>query len=504
VAEFGPQTALIDGATGSQLTFAEARSVARAFGSGLLRLGANKGDVMAIVMPNSPDYVVTFLGASEAGLVVTTLNPVYTSHEIRGQLTNSEAKYVVTTSLLLPKVKEALGDSQAVVIVAAAQDSEPNLSLSSLLQDSGDMVASCDPPTSEDLCVLPYSSGTTGVPKGVMLTHANLVANMAQLNHPALDLMRDGETTICVLPLFHIFAMNVTMSNMLLNGGKLVTLPSFEPGQFLDAMLEHRPTFLHVAPPLVGFLASHPLVTEDHLSSLRQIFCAAAPAGPALIELFNRRAPDVRFREGYGMTEMAPAVTFVRGTHLVTGGSTGQLVPNSSMKVLDLVTGEELGVGETGELCFQGPQVMPGYFKNSEATASTLVDGWCHTGDIGYYNQDGMVFLVDRKKELIKVKGLQVAPAELENHIRGLEGVTDVAVIGVANARAGEVPRAYVVKGREGLTEEDVKNHVAAALSPHKHLAGGVEFLAQIPKSAAGKILRKDLKASYQQNINGA
>jgi len=190
-----------------------------------------------------------------------------------------------------------------------------------------------------------------------MLTHANLVANMAQLNHPALDLMEDGETTICVLPLFHIFAMNVTMSNMLLNGGKLVTLPSFEPGQFLDAMLEHRPTFLHVAPPLVGFLATHSGVTKDHLSSLRQIFCAAAPAGPALIDLFNRRAPEVRFREGYGMTEMAPAVTFVRGSHLVTGGSTGQLVPNSSMKVLHLETGEELGVGETGELCFKGPQV---------------------------------------------------------------------------------------------------------------------------------------------------
>merc|ERR1719193_2810418 len=181
-AEFGSQTALIDGATGTQLTFTEARSLARAFGSGLLRLGANKGDVMAIVMPNSPDYVVTFLGASEAGLVVTTLNPVYTSHEIRGQLTNSEAKYVVTTPLLLPKVKEALGDSQAVVIVAG-EEAGPDLSLSSLLKDSSDMVASCDPPSSEDLCVLPYSSGTTGVPKGVMLTHANLVANMAQLNH---------------------------------------------------------------------------------------------------------------------------------------------------------------------------------------------------------------------------------------------------------------------------------------------------------------------------------
>ena len=269
MAEFSSETALIDGSTGSQLTFTEARTLARAFGSGLLRLGANKGDVMAIVMPNSPDYVITFLGASEAGLVVTTLNPVYTPHEIRGQLTNSEAKYVVTTPLLLPKVlklklqsyqsfccqvKEALGDSQAVVIVAG-EEAEPNLSLSSLLQDSGDMVTSCDPPSSDDLCVLPYSSGTTGVPKGVMLTHANLVANMAQLNHPALDLMKDKETTICVLPLFHIFAMNVTMSNMLLNGGKLVTLPSFDPGKDLKKMVSFN--FFRTVPECNAGTSAH-------------------------------------------------------------------------------------------------------------------------------------------------------------------------------------------------------------------------------------------------------
>jgi len=496
-AGFAEQPALVDGATGAQLTFAEARGQARAFGSALLRLGAQRGEVMAIVMPNSPDYVTTFLGASEAGLTITTLNPIYTPHEIRGQLTNSESKYVVTTPPLLPKVLEAIGDSAIQVILAGPGDPPPScLALAQLLKDSGDLEPST-PATPSELCVLPYSSGTTGVPKGVMLTHANLVANMAQLNHPALDLMADGETTLCVLPMFHIFAMNVTMSNMLLNGGKLVTLPSFDPAQFLAAMLEHRPTFLHVAPPLVGFLVAHPAVTPEHLASLRQIFCAAAPAGPALIEQWGRKAPGVRFREGYGMTEMAPAVTFVRGADMETG-STGQLVPNTSMKVLDLTTGEELATGETGELCFQGPQVMPGYFRNPGATAETLVEGWCHTGDIGYYDQEGRVFIVDRKKELIKVKGLQVAPAELENHIRGIAGVADVAVIGVADDRAGEVPRAYVVRGDPALTEEHVKSAVASALSPHKHLQGGVEFLTQIPKSAAGKILRKELRAAYK------
>merc|ERR1719445_549249 len=239
VTEFSKDTALVDGASGSKLTFTEARSLARAFANSLLRLGASKGDVLAIVMPNCPEYIVTFLGASEAGLVVTTLNPVYTAHEIRGQLTNSEAKYVVTTPLLLPKVKEALGESPAVVIVSG-EETTTTLSLSSLLQGSGDLLDSHDPPNADDLCVLPYSSGTTGVPKGVMLTHANLVANMAQLNHPAMDFMGREEVTVCVLPMFHIFAMNVTMSNILWNGGKMITVPMFEPNMFLKTLLDYR------------------------------------------------------------------------------------------------------------------------------------------------------------------------------------------------------------------------------------------------------------------------
>jgi len=306
------------------------------------------------------------------------------------------------------------------------------------------------------------------------------------------------QTTVCVLPMYHIFAMNVTMSSMLWHGGKTVTVPMFEPIMFLKTLLDHRPTTLHLAPPLVGFLANHPAVTADHLASLQTIVVGAAPAGQALIDLFHKRAPHVRFREGYGMTEMSPAVTFTRLTMVSTGGSSGQLLPNTSMKVIDLASGEEKGAGETGELCFQGPQVMPGYFKNEAATAETLIDGWIHTGDIGYYDQAHSVFIVDRKKELIKVKGLQVAPAELENLIRSLEGVMDVAVIGIPDERAGEIPRAYVVKADDRLEEKDVQGFVAQALSKHKHLVGGVEFVKEIPKSAAGKILRKDLRAAYE------
>jgi len=498
VDQYKDNVALVDAVDGRSLTFSEARSLARSFGSGLLRLGGQPGDVLAIVLPNMPEYPVIFMGASEAGFVITTLNPTYTAGEIKGQLVNSEAKYVVTIPQLMTKVKEATAGTDIKIIVPGKPDNSSCISLESLLKDQGNLTPSSQPNLT-DIAVMPYSSGTTGVPKGVMLTHRNLVGNMAQLAHPEMEFMNREEVTVCVLPLFHIFAMNVTMSNMLWNGGKMVTVPMFEPNMYLKALLDHRPTFLHLAPPLVGFLASHPAVTPEHLTSVHTIFVGAAPAGQALINMFHKRAPKVRFREGFGMTEMAPAITFTRGNLEDTKGSTGQLLPNTKMKVLDLTTGEEMRAGETGELCFEGPQVMPGYFKNDQATAETLIDGWLHTGDIGYFDENGHVFLVDRKKELIKVKGLQVAPAELENLIRSMTGVQDVAVIGIPDERAGELPRAYVVKADEKLDEKAVQEFVAAALSKHKHLAGGVQFLKEIPKSAAGKILRKDLKASYMK-----
>ena len=189
--------------------------------------------------------------------------------------------------------------------------------------------------------------------------------------------------------MYHIFAMNVTMSGMLYKGGKLVTVPMFEPEMFLETMLTYRPTTLHLAPPLVSFLVNHPRVTQDHLASLRDVLVAAAPTGQTLIDLFLKKFPHVRFREGYGMTEMSPAVTMTDLNMRQTGGSCGQLLPNTRLKVLHLQTGEELGPGETGELCFSGPQVMSGYFKNEEATAQTLIQGWIHTGDIGHYNEVG-------------------------------------------------------------------------------------------------------------------
>ena len=309
-------------------------------------------------MPNSWEHIVAFLGASEAGLVLTSLNPAYTAPEIRSQLVNSEAGYVVTLPSLLTKVEEAIAGTEIKVILGGEVENSSNIALSSLLKDSGDLLANPPDIPTTSTCWLPYSSGTTGVPKGVMLTHRNMVSNMAQVDHPSIKLMEDKGTTVMVLPMFHVSSLNCTMSNMLWHGGKMVILPSFDPATYLAALITHRPQFLHLVPPLIGFLATHPAVTSDHLSSITTIFGGAAPVGKTLLGLLKQKAPHVRFREVYGMTEMSPFVTFTRLDTFNTEGSSGQLVPNTSMKVVSVESGEELGVGQTGELCFKGPQVV--------------------------------------------------------------------------------------------------------------------------------------------------
>ena len=247
-------------------------------------------------------------------------------------------------------MKDATEGTNIQLILIGDHHDHNCISFETMLKDQGDIIDGYV--TSPDsVVVLPYSSGTTGVPKGVQLTHRNLVAQMEQLVHPEVKLVDMEQVTVCVLPLYHIFAMHVTMSNMLWNAGKLVTVPMFEPSMFLKTLVDYRPTTLHFAPPLVGFLANHPAVTPEHLASLNTIVVGAAPAGQALIDLFDKRAPNVRFRERYGMTEISPAVTFTRLQVEQTGGSCGQLLPNTNMKVLDLVTEEEKGPGETGELC---------------------------------------------------------------------------------------------------------------------------------------------------------
>ncbi|MGI8922418.1 MAG: AMP-binding protein, partial [Solirubrobacteraceae bacterium] len=342
----------------------------------------------------------------------------------------------------------------------------------------------------EDLAVLPYSSGTTGLPKGVMLTHRNLVANTIQ-SASALAPDQD-DVLIAVLPFFHIYGMQVIMNLGLRHGSTLVTMPRFDLDQFLGLIEEHSVSRVYLVPPIALALAKHPAVDGHDLSSLDLIMSGAAPLGAELSEkLAGRVGADVI--QGYGLTETSPVThTIIRENN--KPGSIGPPLPGTECRLVDPESGEDVADGERGELWIRGPQVMKGYLNNDEATAAPVdPEGWLHTGDVGVRDADDHYEIVDRLKELIKYKGFQVAPAELEALIINHPDVADVAVIGVPDEEAGELPKAYVVPSGEDLDQEALMGWIGEQVSPQKKIRL-IEEIEEIPKSPSGKILRRVLK----------
>jgi len=508
-ASYPDNVALVCGMTGRQYTYEMAQQMSARFGSSLRRLGADKGDVIAMIVPNIPEFPVAFLGAVGAGLTVTTLNPTYRAEEIAKQLDNSGAKYVLTIGMFLQETRQAISELSAtkienIIVLGMEETPDDCLSfMSMMITDDGSMYKipgeTLDPHT--DVAVMPYSSGTTGPAKGVCLTHYNLVANCCQVSSPEVSDVRPAietgfqEITLAVLPFFHIYAMTTIMVMGLHLGHKIVTVPKFEPDMYIKALINYRPTFLNLVPPLCNFLASDNAVKKQHLSSLKFVTGGAAPFGQTMISNFmDKVAPNkVKFQEGFGMTESSP-VTHVQPKEDGFLGGCGFPVPNTMAKVVDLETGECLPPGEDGELCVSGPQVMLGYHRNKRATKDTVKDGWLLTGDVARYREDGQFVIVDRLKELIKVKGYQVAPSELEDLIRKYEGVVDVAVTGVPDEMAGELPRAYVIRKNRKVHEGHIMKFVASHVAPHKKL-GGVMMVDSLPRNQTGKVLRRELKA---------
>jgi len=506
VEKWPERTALVCGMTGREYTYEMAHNMSKKFGSALLRMGAKKGDVLCMVVPNIPEFPIAFFGAAGVGVTLTTMNPTYRPEEIARQLENSGAKYVLTIGLFLQNIKQACelyGGIEKVIVLGMEDKPDDCVGfIEMVLYEDGSLYDDNRKfNVHEDIAVLPYSSGTTGPPKGVSLTHYNMVANMCQMNHPNVTMLRDTsiveqEITVAVLPFFHIYAMNTIMTVGLQIGAKIVTVPRFEPEMYIKALVTYRPTWLALVPPLVSFLSTHPAVKSDYLKSVVAVTGGAAPFGPALIEKFKEKcAPnEIQFREGFGMTESSP-VSHVQPEEGAVLGGCGHPVPNTIAKIIDIETGEALGPHTDGELCVAGPQVMQGYYKNENATDKTIIEGWLHTGDIAKYDDDGQFYIVDRLKELIKVKGLQVAPSEVEDLIRRHPGVNDVAVVGVPDDRAGELPRAYVVRKNRQVLEESIIDWVKERAAPHKHLGAGVMFVETLPKNQTGKILRRELKA---------
>ncbi|CAH2090448.1 unnamed protein product [Euphydryas editha] len=357
----------------------------------------------------------------------------------------------------------------------------------------------------EDVCLIPYSSGTTGLPKGVMLTHRNLVSNLKQVQAPKMMKYEGekgkGDVVLTVPPFFHIYGFNAILNYNLLLGYHIVSIPKFTPEDYIKCLVKYQPTTLFVVPSLLAFLATHPMVKKEHLQSVEAIMIGAAPTTDSMLEKFllkcEKTKDQIKLLQGYGMTESSPVTLLTPYEYPYSKiGSVGQLVLSTQARVLSLSSGEALGPHQSGELCLRGPQIMKGYWNNEKATKETIdSEGWLHTGDVAYYDDDHYFYIVDRTKELIKVKGNQVSPTEIESVIMEQPEVADVAVVGIPDSLAGEVPKAFVVlKPNHKLTEKQVYDVVAQKLTKYKHLEGGVVFLDVIPRNAAGKIMRNELK----------
>ncbi|HEU4397351.1 MAG TPA: 4-coumarate--CoA ligase family protein [Actinomycetota bacterium] len=480
--------ALVDGPSGRTLTYGQLAGGVRRVAAGLAARGFGKGDVLAIHSPNVPEYALAFYGVCAAGGVNTTINPLYTVDEIAFQLRDAGARFLLTVPPFLDRALAAAAAAgvEEVFVLGEGDGATP---FSSLLA-AGDTPPAVELDPATDLASLPYSSGTTGLPKGVMLTHRNLVANLAQCR-PVL-VSREGDKLIAVLPFFHIYGQVVLMAAALWQGATLVSMPRFDLEDFLRILQEQRITQAYLVPPIVLALAKHPMVDKYDLSSLGFIMSGAAPMDASLeLAAEGRLACDVM--QGWGLTETSPVLTTNAGAPLgPRHGSVGVLLSNTELRVVDPATGAVLGRNQTGELVVRGPQVMKGYLNNPRATADMLdPDGWLHTGDLGHVDDDGYVYVVDRVKELIKFKGLQVAPAELEAVLLAHPAIADAAVVRYPDEEAGEVPKAFVV-ARSPLQAEEVMAFVAERVAPHKKVRR-VEFVDEIPKALSGKILRRVL-----------
>lgn len=501
--------------TGRKYTFQQLRKKSKNLSKSLRKkLKLQPGDVIAILLPNSPEYPIALLGALDSGLIITTLNPIYTPDEISRQLIDSNAKALITLTdfykLGLSSIELTQKKLPILTIKSKENESTPPGAINFTEFTDNDCDISDINVDPSNIAFLPYSSGTTGLPKGVQLTHGNIVANLTQTHDDNIGIIRittkDHQDIIpAVLPMFHIYGLTSITLNAASAGSKLVTLPKFTPELYVSMLKKQHPHLLYVAPPLAIFLGNHPSVTKDSLANVRTVMSGAAPLGALDIErLLKKAEKEIFILQGYGLTETSPFVACTRPAFLKdkkSQGSVGKPCANTFVKIVsvDDPSGPALPPNQPGEALIKGPQVMKGYHNRPEETKKTFTeDGWLRTGDMMYHSEEGYLFVTDRLKELIKVKGFQVPPAELEEIIRDFPQVEDAAVIGIPHQSHGEIPRAYVVP-KKG-TQLDVKKlteFVNEKVANYKQIRGGIAVVESIPKNAAGKILRRQLKDQF-------
>ncbi|XP_010265453.1 PREDICTED: 4-coumarate--CoA ligase 2-like [Nelumbo nucifera] len=507
ISKFSSRPCLINGATGEIHTYADVELISRKVASGLNKLGIKQGQVIMLLLPNSPEFVFAFLGASYRGATSTTANPFYTPAEISKQAKASKAKLIITQACYVDKVRD-FAMANDVMIMTIDSPHEGCLHFSELTQaDESEMPTVKIHP--DDVVALPYSSGTTGLPKGVMLTHKGLVTSVAQQvdgENPNLYLHCE-DVMLCVLPLFHIYSLNSVLLCGLRVGSAILIMQKFEVVAMMELIQKYKVTIGPFVPPIVLALAKCPVVDDYDLSSVRTVMSGAAPMGKDLEDTLRLKLPNAKLGQGYGMTEAGPVLSmclaFAKEPFVIKSGSCGTVVRNAEMKLVEPETGESLPRNQPGEICIRGAQIMKGYLNDAEATERTIdKEGWLHTGDVGYIDDDDELFIVDRLKELIKYNGFQVAPAELEAILITHPDISDVAVVPMKDERAGEIPVAFVVRSNGSqITEDEIKEYVSKQVIYYKRVKR-VFFIEAIPKAPSGKILRKDLRAKLAAGVS--
>lgn len=511
------QVAIMDGMSGATVTFEEVYTTSHSLADSLEALGVKKGDRVAVLSPNHLHYMTVFMGISLCGAVSTCMNPLSSEKEMTYQINKTAAHYVFVHPMCLAMARRVLGEQRIIVMdTSSSTPSTPSGTpsdtpyegmqrLSALISSAPrDALRRMQVPQGFDphgLLTIPFSSGTTGTSKGVMLTHCNLVSNVLQLmpfegNYlKATATLRRG-TLLVPLPFFHIYGLVAGLLTAAHTGAKLIFMPAFDLQRFLELIQTERVTRAFVVPPIVLALAKHPMVAQYDLSSVDCFMSGAAPLGQE-VQVAAAERLGCLVKQAWGMTEISPCGTitpdFMVSSVAHLHGTSGQLAPGTEAKIVDPLTGADLPYSQTGELLIRGPQVMKGYLDDPAATSNCIrPDGWLHTGDIAHFDDQGWLYITDRLKELIKYKGLQVPPAELEAVILSMKDVKDAIVIPVPDAEAGELPRAYVVK-QDGasLTAEAVAAYVSDHVAPYKRLRGGVFFVDAVPKSPSGKLLRR-------------
>ncbi|KAJ0175977.1 hypothetical protein K1T71_008151 [Dendrolimus kikuchii] len=498
------KTAVVCAATNQSLTYNQLYNYSRNFAANLrTKLKIRDYDVVYVMMPNSIEFPVAVLGALEAGAAVTTVNPASTIRELVHTLLSTNPKVIITTAEFCYHIKEALNSISKNVPVIAVRNTKdlPNSvnSYQELAEDNNvdQSVLKVVRRYAEDVALLPFSSGTTGIPKQVELTNRNLIAscmtqNIAEIKVHNETTSSHQDTIMAFLPFFHMYGMAILLLHNLSVGAKLVILPRFQPATFLSAMKDHKVDVIYAVPPTVLFLGSYPLVSKNHLESVRNLIWSAAPMAPEDFgKCLNHFRKDLKVTEMYGSTE-----ALLVSVSLPNRQNAGHALSNIELKIVGLEHGQNLGPNEVGGLLVRGPQIMKNYRNDYEATKNAFDENnWFKTGDLAYIDKDGALKIVDRIKELIKVKGFQVAPTELENILKEHPSVLDAVVIGVPDKNMGEAPRAFIIL-KDEVQEKDIIDFVNDKVADYKKIKS-IVIINEIPKSPSGKVLRKVIKETY-------